>query len=269
MGRDSRSRSTASSSSQSVWDASALAALRRYLRSHLLLSLTAVLILAATALTIVLSPSPGDTFAVILAVPMVFLIVAVLLYVFVVDGWLAERTKKLCLLGQNGGSVGVIRIWMRRHRLIAFTCILTPVLLTAIAALAVNRAFEPVKVIGPSYLALVLSTAVHWSFMRGLNAQRLIRYGSRATGTIIGRREDHGVTGGSRDSGPDSFDAYWVTYSFMPREGVEFHEERKVDQRMWDKLRVGSRVVIAFDPEDPLESLLLGRPEDNPKAKYS
>jgi hypothetical protein len=200
-------------------------------------------------------------------VPTILIAGGGLLYIYLVDGWLARRTEKLRLIGKKDRSADVIQSWIRRHRLLVFTAILTPVLLTAIGVLAVNRVFGPIKALGILTLVLVVSTAVHSAIAASRNTQRLIRFGSRATGTIIDKREEHGVTGGSMEFGPDPWDAYWVTYSFMPREGVEFHEECKVEQRMWHRLSVGSRVVIAFDPEDPIENTMLGRPEDGARAR--
>lgn len=86
---------------------------------------------------------------------------------------------------------------------------------------------------------------------------KIIRCGSRVTGTVLGKKE--------RDESSMPTDGtfwpargYYVTYSFVPGSGKRQTVTKEVvSHSLWEKLKVGDAVEIAFEVSDPATNLLV------------
>jgi hypothetical protein len=227
------------------------------LRQHPRLLIAALSALAAAIVGILFAPSPGNTMAVILLALAASATAGTLLYVFM-DERLSWRKEQLRALGTPRTSSEIVRALIRRHRVTFLACVVIVALVMAIALLAANAIFTPIGWLLLCLLLLILIACGSFAIVASQARLRLMKFGACAPGTIVDKREIHGVTGASMESGSDFVDKYWVTYEFSPKEGVDLRQEQEVGERKWGVLRLGSRVVVAFDPRDPTQNLMVG-----------
>jgi hypothetical protein len=239
----------------------------RGITKHPRITIIASISLAILTTAVLISPSPGNTFAIIIFIVLASVCIAWPLYSLFIEGRISHKKSVLNYLGIPTSDTEIISRWIKQHRLLVWNLVIAIPLLGLIAFLAHENYITVARL---SAVGFVLFSVITWRFYsikEWLYRRQIYETRTRILGTVVDLNEIHGTTS-STDGDFRNIDEYRVEYAFSPIRGVILSEIRDIDGDFYSRLNIGKSITIVYDANNPTKSFPIGEDLSNSKQKF-
>jgi hypothetical protein len=231
---------------------------------HPHITIVASILLAILTTAVLISPSPGNTFAIIIFIILASVCIAWPLYSLFIGDRISHQKSVLKSLGIQTSYTEIVSRWIKQHRLLMWNLVIAIPLLGLIALLAHENYIAVARL---SAVGFVLFSVITWRFYsikEWLYRRQIYETGTRILGTVVDLNEIHG-TASSTDGDFRNIDEYRVEYAFSPISGVILSEIRDIDGDFYYRLNVGKSVTIVYDASNPIKNFPIDEDLSNSK----